>query len=128
MSQIKTYKDLIVWQRSMDLVVKTCELMRTFPDSEKFSLINQIQRAAVSVPANIAEGYGRSPKSYSHYLVISRSSLNELETELLLANRINYLDDAILNEFEEEITQIGKMLTKLIYKVKSCDQGLNPNS
>lgn len=109
----------------MDLAVRAYEVTHTFPDSEKFSLSNQIQRAAVSVPANIAEGYGRSPKSYCHYLIISRSSLNELETELILANRINYIDATILNELEEEITQIGKMLTKLICKVKSCDQGTN---
>lgn len=85
MSQIKSYKELIVWQKSMVLVSDIYKVSASFPDSEKFGLTSQMRRASVSIPSNIAEGWGRlSRKNYIQFLRISRGSLFELETQLLI--------------------------------------------
>ena len=106
------YKDLDVWKMSMDLVVDLYEVTAEFPDDEKFGLISQIRRAAVSIPANIAEGYGRkTPRSYSQFLRISKGSVNELETLLIIASRLGLLDDP--ESWQERTAKIGSMLTNL---------------
>jgi len=106
------YKDLDVWKMSMDLVVDIYEVTAEFPDDEKFGLISQIRRAAVSIPANIAEGYGRkTPRSYSQFLRISKGSVNELETLLIIASRLGLLDDP--ESWQERTAKIGSMLTNL---------------
>src|ERR1700677_2780951 len=91
---IKTYKDLIVWQKSIDLVKHIYLLCKKIPDTEKFGLISQIQRAAVSVPSNIAEGWGRETKNYYvHFLRIAKGSLAEVETLSVIARELDYLDE-----------------------------------
>ena len=89
---IKHYRDLLVWQKSMDLVVASYDLAKRLPHRENFGLISQIERAAVSVPANIAEGHGRKHTGdYLHHLSMARGSLLELETHILITVRLGYL-------------------------------------
>jgi len=116
---IKSYKDLIVWQSSVNLVESIYRITKKFPSSEKFGLISQMQRASVSVPSNIAEGYGRqSTGSYIQFLSIARGSLFELETQIELCIRINYIEKQESVKLFEQITEISKMLTSLISKIK----------
>ena len=87
MSAIQSYKDLLIWQKGIQIVVLTYKLAKSFPQEELYALTSQIKRASVSIPSNIAEGYGRNTeKSLSHFIDISRGSLFELETQLLLCN------------------------------------------
>src|SRR4030042_1837369 len=88
----RSYRDLEVWKLSIDLVKKVYQITHNFPASEKFGLINQIRRAAVSIPSNIAEGQGRnSTKEFKQFLAISLGSVAELETQLIIAKEIEYL-------------------------------------
>lgn len=113
--KIITHKDLQVWQKSMDLVVTIYQLSAQFPSEEKYGLISQMRRSAVSIPSNISEGAARnSTKEYIRFLYISLGSLSELETQLMIANRLNQLN----NMLEEEVTEIRKMLISLIKKLE----------
>jgi four helix bundle protein len=86
---IKSHKDLIIWQRSMDLVESVYRITENFPARENFGLVSQMRRAAVSIPSNIAEGYGRqSTGNYSQFLSIARGSLLELETQIEISLRL----------------------------------------
>jgi four helix bundle protein len=88
-AEVRSYRDLLVWQRAMDLAVATYELSRAYPRDELFGLTSQSRRAATSIVANIAEGYGRSTKpAYLNFMRIAQGSLKELETHLILAERI----------------------------------------
>ena len=90
--KIESHRDLIVWQKSMDMVVQIYQLAAGFPSVEIYRLTSQITRSSVSVPANIAEGHARgSKKDYAHFLAIAKGSLMETETFLMLAVRLNYL-------------------------------------
>ena len=112
---VKNYRDLEVWQRGMDLVESVYRVTESFPKSEKFGLMSQLRRAAVSVPSNIAEGWGRgSRKAYVRFLRIARSSLMEVETQLLIAHRLNYLDERTVQKAIEATTAESKMLLALI--------------
>ncbi len=113
---VNSHKDLFIWQRSMDLV----ETIYRLTPSEQFGLIAQMRRSAVSVPSNIAEGYGygrQATGEYRHYLLICRGSLLELETQLLLCRRLNYLSAEETNPVLGEITEISKMVGSLIAKL-----------
>jgi len=89
---LKTYRELQVWQKAMDLVVATCHLSELFPSKERFGLVSQIQRAAVSIPANIAEGYERIHRGdYVRHLSMARDSLAELETHVTIAVRLEFI-------------------------------------
>jgi four helix bundle protein len=90
--QIFTYRDLRIWQLGMDLVVLSYDIARRLPKYEQYGLASQIRRAAVSVPSNIAEGHGRAgTRAYLYHLSIAASSLRELETQLLIAQRLEYV-------------------------------------
>jgi four helix bundle protein len=115
---IRSYKDLIVWQRGMDLVEAVYLITRKLPASEQWGLTSQMRRAAVSVPANIAEGYGRQATGeYRHHLSIARASLLELETHVLLCKRVGYFTDQESKPMLREIDDISKMLASLIAKL-----------
>lgn len=117
MSSIKSYKELIVWQKSMKLVTMVYELSKNFPDDEKFGLTSQMRRCSISVPSNIAEGWGRlSRKNYIQFLRISRGSLFELETQVLITKELNYINDSVI--IESLIIEISKMLNSLIKKLE----------
>lgn len=116
---IESYKDLIVWQKSMDLAELVYQVTETLPSSENFGLKSQIRRAAISIPSNIAEGYGRqSSGSYKQFLMIARGSLLELETQIELSVRLKYLHKEKVSNIESCIVEISKMLTSLISKIK----------
>lgn len=121
---VSSYKDLKVWQRSIDLVKDVYLLTDSFPKSEIYGLTSQIRRASISVPSNIAEGAGKkSSKDYIRFLDISLGSLAELETQLIISVKIGYLtQDAVDNCFNE-IMELGKMLHGLIkslsYKINN---------
>jgi four helix bundle protein len=92
MSGIKSYRDLVAWQKAMDLVTSVYQVSERFPGHERFGLVSQIRRAAVSVPSNIAEGHGRRTKSdFVHFLDVARGSANEVQTQLLIAERLGYV-------------------------------------
>jgi S23 ribosomal protein. len=116
---IRSFKDLIVWQRSMDLGVTIYRITQKLPASEQFGLTSQLRRAAVSIPSNIAEGYGRrSTGNYRQFLSISRGSLMEIETQIDICERLKYLAQTDTENIFKEITEISKMLTSLISKIK----------
>jgi four helix bundle protein len=112
--KIESHRDLIVWQKAMDLVVQIYRLTARFPTTETYRLISQITRAAASVPANIAEGHARGTrKDYAHFLSIAKGSLMEIETFLMLAVRLDYLNEEQATPTLSLITEISKMLTTL---------------
>lgn len=116
---LRTYRDLDVWQKGMDLVVAVYELTKSFPPEEKYGLTGQIQRAAVSIPANIAEGYGRIHRGdYLHHLSIARGSLAEVETHLLIAHRLDFTTPDQTRVAWNLAQDVGKMLTKLIQSLE----------
>ncbi|WP_232779769.1 four helix bundle protein [Capnocytophaga canimorsus] len=101
----------------MDLVKGVYEVTRLFPEEEKFGLTSQIRRSAISIPSNIAEGFGRgSSKSFLQFLYVSRGSLYELETQLYIAKELNFISDN--QEIENLVSEIGKMLNSMIQKLK----------
>ena len=109
------YRNLMVWQNSRKLVKQIYDLTGKFPSEEKFGLANQIQRAAVSIPSNIAEGYGRnSDKEMIRFLSIAKGSLYEVETQLYIAIDLNYLSEKETQPVMEQCNEIGKMITGLI--------------
>jgi len=113
MGEIKSYKDLLIWQKGIKIVSLVYQLAKSFPQEELYALTSQLKRAAVSVPSNIAEGYGRNTdKSFSHFLDISRGSLFEIETQLHIANELGFvttqhLYNEILSQIEEESKMIN---------------------
>lgn len=121
MSELKSYKDLLIWQKGIVLVVKVYKLVNEFPKEELFALSSQIKRASVSIPSNISEGYGRnSDKSFSHFLDISRGSLNELETQLIIARELEFITDfELYNEVLLLITEESKMINAFSKKLKT---------
>lgn len=119
MTEIRTYRDLEVWKKAMDLVAGVYGLSKRFPSEERFGLTSQLQRAAVSIPANIAEGHARKHRGdYLHHLSIARGSLAELETHLTIAVRLEYVTRDEAMEVWDYAQEVGKMLNKLIRSLK----------
>jgi four helix bundle protein len=117
-AQIESYKDLIVWQQAMDLVVAVYATSRQWPKEELYGLTSQARRAATSVPANIAEGYAReSRSSYQNFLRIAQGSLKELETHILVAQRIGISDQETTAALLKQAESVGKLLRLLIRKL-----------
>lgn len=113
------FKNLTVWQKSIDLTIEIYSLTRNFPPEEKYGLTSQIRRAAVSVPSNIAEGAGRrSHKDFKHFLSISNGSIFELETQIVAAHRLNLIDETLMNEIIAKICEVQKMLYGLEKAIK----------
>lgn len=111
------YKDLVVWQQSMVFVTEIYVLTKNFPQDERFSLVDQMRRAAVSIPSNIAEGHARkSNADFARFLRISYGSAAELETQLIIAHNLHYLTDTELEESLSKTTELQKMLNALISK------------
>ena len=111
------YKELKVWQKSMDLVVDIYRTINALPQIEKFALSDQIRRCSVSIPSNIAEGAGRNhTKEFIQFLSISLGSLYELQTQLEIAQRVGYISDIV--ELNKKTLEIEKMLNALITSIK----------
>ena len=112
---MKSYKELEVWQRAIELAILVHNSAKSFPREEIYALGSQINRAAISVPANIAEGWGRGKtREYLFFLTIARGSLLELETHCILAQRFGYLKDDVYAQLLKEIERVAMMLNKLI--------------
>ena len=112
---LQTYKELKVWQKAIDLVEQGYLLTKSFPSEERFGLVSQMRRAAVSVPANIAEGYGRTHRGdYLRYLSVSRGSLLELETHLVIAGRLGLVSKDVEKDLEQRVQEVDRMLYGLI--------------
>ena len=117
---VKSYRDLEVWQRGMKLVEQVYTLTEPFPASEKYGLTSQLRRAAVSIPSNIAEGWGHSSqKQYIHFLELARSSLLEIETQIRIANRLGYVNADERDQLLSETDAQSKMLLSLMRSLRS---------
>jgi len=117
---LKSYRNLDVWRRAMDLVEEVYRISKGFPAEEKFGLTGQIRRAAVSIPANIAEGYGRLHRGdYLRHLSIANGSLMELETHLIIAGRLEYVKREQAKKAWDLIRETSKMLTAIIKSLSS---------
>jgi len=120
--KIRSFKDLKVWQRSMDLAIVLYKITRQFPKEELYGMTSQIRKAAVSVPSNIAEGFGRyHNKEYKQFLHIVLGSCAEITTQMILAMRLEYTPSAAAEKILNELEEISKMLMALILKVRSRD-------
>ena len=116
---INSYKDLKVWNKAMDLTTMVYDALKTFPPKEEYGLSSQMRRSSVSIPSNIAEGYGRnSTLDYCRFLQIALGSAYELETQVELARRLDYVDNDTANKLTTQLTEVGRMLNSLINKIK----------
>src|SRR5713226_3232418 len=110
---MNSYRDLIVWQKAVELAISIYRLTRMFPKTEMYGLASQMQRAAVSVPSNIAEGHGlKQTQAYSRHLAIASGSLAELETQLEISNRVGYLQANDLGLLAQA-NEVGRILSGL---------------
>lgn len=123
MARIDSFRDLIVWQRAMDVADGVYRLTSGYPREELFGLTSQTRRAAVSIAANIAEGHGRGTRAaYAGFLRIARGSLRELETHLLLAKRLGMADSNRVDAFLIDLDEIGRMLHTLIARLRDQEK------
>ena len=117
---LKNYKELYVWQKAYQLCLKIYGIARKFPSDERFGLTSQIKRSAVSIPSNIAEGYGRKTTAdYMRMLYISYSSVCELETQVRLAGDLNFIERGELDTIKNNIVEIERMLKGLIKSLEN---------
>lgn len=117
---IKSYRDLLIWKRGIALCKDVYQLTSNFPVQEQYGLTSQMRRCAVSVPSNIAEGFGRSTASFINFLKISRGSLYELDTQVELTKELSLFDEnlQLIAHIENEIIELGKMINTFLNKLK----------
>lgn len=121
-----TYKDLSAWQKSLNLAKMVYLSTADFPNEERFGLVNQMRRCAVSIPSNIAEGYGRgSDKELLRFLYVALGSSNELETQLILSFELSFMGEEAFKNVQNLNAEVNKMLSSLIYRRKN---GLDKNN
>ncbi len=114
---MKTHRELKVWQKSIEFVSQIYNLTKTFPKEETYGLSSQLRRASVSIPSNIAEGASRNTdKEFVRFLYIARASATEIETQLIISERLNYSKSG-LKKLQRDLLAISKMLTSLINKI-----------
>lgn len=120
MSGVKSYKELLIWQKGIKIVVLVYKLTKDFPKDEIYALTSQLKRASLSVPSNIAEGFGRqTDKSFNHFLNIARGSLNEIETQLIIAKELGFItDDNLIPEIMSLIEEESKMINAFAKNLK----------
>ena len=115
MASISSYRDLLVWQASVELATRCYRLTADFPAAELYGMTSQIRRASVSVAANIAEGHGRDATgNFIQFLRVAQGSLKELETHVVICGRVGLFDEQIVRALEEQCSEIGRMLRSLI--------------
>ena len=118
--KIKSYKDLNIWKRSIEVVEDIYKITKKFPQEEIYGLTSQLRRSAVSIPSNIAEGFARfHNKEYRQFLFISLGSCAELSTQIIIALRLGYLESTEANKLLNEIDEISKMTMSLIKKLST---------
>jgi four helix bundle protein len=116
---MRPHEKLEAWSKAIDFVVDVYKFTEFFPKEETFGLTSQIRRAAVSVPANIAEGAGRnSDKEFAHFLSNAQGSASELETELIIAHRLGYLNETSFSDLSNSLDRIGRLITGLSQHLK----------
>lgn len=114
------YRDLIVWQRSMELVEEIYRVVKILPREENYALADQMRRAAVSIPSNVAEGHGReSVNEFTRFIMIAQGSRAELETQLEICKRLGYLSPAQTEKAIALCSEVGKMLFNLYHSIKN---------
>lgn len=114
------YKKLNIWIESVDLVTTIYAITKAFPNEEKFGLINQMRRASISIMSNIAEGSSRKTKKhFNHYLILSTGSLYELESQLLISKKLQYISEKEYGDLEKEITRLKNMIHAFSKKLLS---------
>jgi len=117
--QIRSYRDLEVWKLAIEIAKQCYVVTRGFPKEELFGMTSQIRRAAASVPANVAEGYGRDSKGeYVQFLRVSQGSLKELETHLILSREVGIVDSARVERILSDCERLGKMLRSLVRAIQ----------
>jgi four helix bundle protein len=115
---ISTYRDLIVWQKAVAFVTRICEVTRSYPDDERIGLTAQIRRCSVSIPGNVAEGFGRhATNDFIRFLRIAMGSLCEIQTQLLISKNLNFINDDNHAELDEATRELERMLTSMIRKL-----------
>jgi len=120
MARIDSYQQLEVWQKAVTLVTEVYQVTRTFPREEIYGLTSQLRRAAVSIPANIAEGWGRNTtRDYIQFLRVARGSLLELETHLVIAGNLEFIDPSAQERLGQRTQEINRMLNGLIKSVQA---------
>jgi four helix bundle protein len=108
------YRDLLAWQKAMELVTELYRETRHSPEDERYGLVSQMRRAAVSIPSNLAEGHGRnSTNEFHHFIGQARGSLSELETQIEIARNLNFWDKEVASRLLSQVGEIGRMLTGL---------------
>lgn len=119
----RSYKDLVAWQKAMELVTATYRVSARFPEEEVFGLTSQLRRGAVSIPSNIAEGQGRlSQKEFRYFLGQARGSLMEVETQLQIALNLTYAQKADIEQTMEMCAEVGRILNGLLASVSSQER------
>ena len=119
---VRHYRDLIAWQKAMDLVVLIYEATEKFPPRERFGLTNQVRRAAVSIPSNIAEGQGRhATRDFLRYLSMAYGSLQEVETQLIIASRLNYLEERLQAPLFNLTAETARLINGLMSSLSQKD-------
>jgi len=127
MARPKSYRDLIVWQKSMALARQAYALSMTLPKNETYGLLTQIRRAAVSVPSNVAEGHGRlTDLQFRHFLGNARGSLYELQTQIELAADIGYFDNESVQELLEQSSEVARLINGLLASLSQYEQATQP--
>jgi four helix bundle protein len=127
MTSLKSYRELLVWQKGIDLVVIAYKATAGFPKSETYGLISQIRRAATSIPANIAEGYGRGTrKEYLQFVMVAQGSLKELETHFIVSEKLSYLTASQAARLLTQTDELGRMMGSLIRKLKASSSATTP--
>lgn len=113
------YRDLVVWQRAVDLVTEIYRRTALFPNQERFGLTSQLRRAAISIPSNIAEGQGRVTRGeFRQFLGQARGSLMEMETQLIIARNLGYLGEPEATDLFERTSEVGRMLNGLVQSIR----------
>jgi four helix bundle protein len=115
---IRDFTDLLIWQKAIEVGKSVYNITRLFPSDERFGLTSQLRRAAVSVASNIAEGHARQGREFAHFISIARGSLAEVESQLLFACEIGYVDKSNVAEFRSLASEIHKMAASLVNKIK----------
>ena len=114
------YTDLDVWEKSMELAVDVYKTVKLLPKEELYALSDQMRRAVLSISSNIAEGQQRnSTKEFVHFLFIAKGSLSELETQIILCEKLDYLEKSITDKLLAECSEIGKMLNGLLNRLNN---------
>jgi len=122
---VQSYRDLICWQKAVELVLQIYRCTQSFPREETYGLVSQMRRAAVSIPSNIAEGHGRmSTGEFKQFLGHALGSLMEIETQVVIARALTYIDSKTANQLLEHIAEIGRILNGLLRSLSAGKSGV----